>query len=316
MGVGVFRHALLRRCTKNSRLPSAPTIGDGASATGLNPIRSAADRTSSTTRLCTAASVTTPRLPTSARPASNCGLTSATTSPSGLSSGGSGASTSLREMNETSTVTTSTGWNAGGRDVRSSPRALTPSMTVTRGSWRSFHASWPRPTSSAATRAAPRRNNTSVKPPVDAPTSRAVRPATTTPSASSACASLTPPRLTYGWSAAAKATLASSGTAVPAFDTVAPSTRTCPASTSARARARVGASPRSTTSASSLTRRDIMRRFREPNGSASWSWRAPSRRFRRGARRAARPPAAPAARRQWRARPARTTVRAPRWTDT
>ncbi len=45
---------------------------------------------------------------------------------------------------------------------------------------------------------APRCSSTSVKPPVDAPMSSASRPVTSMPKASSACASLTPPRLTYG----------------------------------------------------------------------------------------------------------------------
>ena len=45
---------------------------------------------------------------------------------------------------------------------------------------------------------APRWSRQSVKPPVEAPTSSARRPATSTPSVSSALASLTPPRETYG----------------------------------------------------------------------------------------------------------------------
>ncbi len=45
-----------------------------------NPTSAAARDASSTTRACTAGSRITPFLPTSARPASNCGFTSATTS--------------------------------------------------------------------------------------------------------------------------------------------------------------------------------------------------------------------------------------------
>ena len=48
---------------------------------------------------------------------------------------------------------------------------------MTRGSWRSFQASWPRPTSTAWTRAAPCASSTSVKPPVEAPISSADRAA-------------------------------------------------------------------------------------------------------------------------------------------
>ena len=71
---------------------------------------------------------------------------------------------------------------------------------MTRGSVRSRQSSCPWPTSSAITLAAPRCSRTSVKPPVDAPTSSARRPVTSIPKTSSACASLTPPRPTYGWS--------------------------------------------------------------------------------------------------------------------
>ena len=45
---------------------------------------------------------------------------------------------------------------------------------------------------------APRASSTCVKPPVEAPTSRQTRPAGSTPNASSACASFTPPRDTQG----------------------------------------------------------------------------------------------------------------------
>ena len=92
-------------------------------------------------------------------------------------------------MNETSQVTRS---GANGSSVSS--RAFVRSSTVTRGSLRSRSWSWPRPTSSAITRAAPRWSRTSVKPPVEAPTSSASRPAGSTPSSSRACASLSPPR--------------------------------------------------------------------------------------------------------------------------
>ena len=69
-----------RRWRKNSRLPVSPVIGDSVMAARTNPTSAAARVASSTTRACTAGSRTTPFLPTSARPASNCGLTSATTS--------------------------------------------------------------------------------------------------------------------------------------------------------------------------------------------------------------------------------------------
>ncbi len=55
---------------------------------GVNPTARAAARTSSSTRACTAGSVTSPPRSTSSRPASNCGLTSAITWPSGDRRGG------------------------------------------------------------------------------------------------------------------------------------------------------------------------------------------------------------------------------------
>ncbi len=57
-------------------------------------------------------------------------------------------------------------------------RTLVRSRTVTRGSSRSDHASWPRPTSTATTCAAPAWSRQSVNPPVEAPASRARRPRT------------------------------------------------------------------------------------------------------------------------------------------
>jgi hypothetical protein len=71
----------------------------------------------------------------------------------------------------------------------------------------------------AITLAAPRRSRTSVKPPVEAPMSSARRPRGSMANVSSACASLTPPRPTYGWSGVASATCASAATGAPALDT-------------------------------------------------------------------------------------------------
>ena len=59
-----------------------------------------------------------------------------------------------------------------------SERALMPSCSTTRGSVRSFQASWPAPTSTACTRAAPACSRASVKPPVEEPISRQTCPAT------------------------------------------------------------------------------------------------------------------------------------------
>ena len=57
-----------------------------------------------------------------------------------------------------------------------SARTLVRSSTRTRSSVRSRQSSWPYPTSTATTSAAPRRSSTSVNPPVDAPASRQRRP--------------------------------------------------------------------------------------------------------------------------------------------
>ena len=99
--------ALLSRWRKNSRLPVSPVIGDSVMAWRTNPTSAAARDASSTTRACTAGSRITPFLPTSARPASNCGFTSATTSAPSRSSGGTLGKMCRNEMNDTSMVTMS-----------------------------------------------------------------------------------------------------------------------------------------------------------------------------------------------------------------
>src|SRR5262249_31510643 len=118
---------------------------------------------------------TTPPLPTRSLPTSNCGLTRSTKSASGLAQAISAGSTRPSEMNERSAVTRSgAGATCSGRNWRT----LTRSSTVTRSSVRNAQASWPYPTSTAMTCAAPARSRTSVNPPVDAPASRHLRPAT------------------------------------------------------------------------------------------------------------------------------------------
>ena len=94
-----------------------------------------------------------------------------------------------------------------------------------------------------------------MKPPVDAPTSSARRPSTSTPSASSAFASLTPPRDTYG-AGRATSSSTSAATSWPGFSARRrPGPRcTSPASTAAAARERDGNSPRSASRESSRTR--------------------------------------------------------------
>ena len=136
-------------------------------------------RTSWSTARWTSGSRTIPPLPTRARPASNCGFTSRTRSASGRCERASvGRDRDQRDERQVGDGDRSTG---PPRSPRSSARTLVRSSTVdTRGSWRSDHASCPRPTSTATTCAAPRCSRQSVNPPVDAPTSSARRPRTST----------------------------------------------------------------------------------------------------------------------------------------
>ena len=119
-----------------------------------------------------------PPLPTSARPTSNCGFTSAITGAPGLPNAGSTGSTSRSEMNETSMTIRST--RSGSRSGGAS-RMFTRSSTRTRASEAIFQSSCPCPTSTQVTRAAPRCSRQSVNPPVEAPTSSAARPARVDP---------------------------------------------------------------------------------------------------------------------------------------
>ena len=85
-----------------------------------------------------------------------------------------------------------------------------------------------------------------MKPPVEAPTSRQSRPATSTPSASSAFSSLIPPRETKGGGSATSSS-ASAATSWLGFCASGPSgpIRTRPARTDSAALVREPASPRS-----------------------------------------------------------------------
>src|SRR5439155_16070800 len=108
-------------------------------------------------------------------------------------------------------------------------------------------------TSTAITAPAPRCKRQSVKPPVEAPTSSAPRPATSTPEDASALASLIPPRETYA-GACSTLSCSSASTSSPGLAARRPCwpTRTSPAITEAAARLREGNRPRS---ASRLSRR-------------------------------------------------------------
>ncbi len=101
--------------------------------------------------------------------------------------------TSRNEMNERSPTTTST---VPPIVAGVTFRTFVRSRLVTRSSARSRSWSWPCPTSSATTSAAPRWSRQSVNPPVDAPASSARNPRTSVPNTFSACSSFSPPRPT------------------------------------------------------------------------------------------------------------------------
>src|SRR5438445_2175893 len=110
------------------------------------------------------------------------------------------------------------------------------------------------PTSTAYTRRAPRASNRSVKPPVEAPTSRATAPVGSMAHWSSARCSLSAPRLTYSGPPEITSTAASSETLSAGRVATTPPTRTRPPRISDCARSRVSASPRLTRTRSSRLR--------------------------------------------------------------
>ena len=151
-------------------------------------------------------------------------------------------------------------------------RAFTPSMHVTRGSSRSLGCNWLCPTSTPTTLAAPRCKRQSVKPPVDWPTSRQCKPATSSATFASAPSSFKPPRETnFSSSLASTSSATSSSNVTPGLVSgtrvcLRPtSVNTCPAAISRCAAVRDGARPRSTRSRSArIVPRQIFGFF--PNG--------------------------------------------------
>ena len=206
--------------------PPARGSAMGSRRAAPGPTPTAASATSRTTRAWTAGSRTTPPL-VSPRPASNWGFTSGTSRrPRRRSRGDRRRARAASEMNETSTVASETGSGsvvAGqrpgvrplhGDHARIAPERLCELPAARRRARR--HG------------CAPRCSSTSVKPPVEAPTSRHTRPAGSTPNASSAAASLWPPRLTYG-SGTATSTACPDRRGHPASDRAAPRHRRRPA---------------------------------------------------------------------------------------
>ena len=113
----------------------------------------------------------------------------------------------------------------------------------------------------AITRSAPRCSRQSVKPPVDAPTSSALRPATSRPIRSRAFSSFVPPRETCR-RPSSTASSTSLATSCPGFAARAPAVprRTSPAMTDAAAREREGNRPRRASRVSRRTFSAVIRR--------------------------------------------------------
>ena len=134
-----------RAASRNSLLPSPPSMGEGVMAVTSQPSDATKPRMSSQTSAWTRASRTIPFL-TRAGPASNCGLMSATRSAPGAASASGTGSTRRSEMKLASQTTR---LGACGIRARVSARASVLSMDTTRGSARSEACSWSRPTSTA-----------------------------------------------------------------------------------------------------------------------------------------------------------------------
>ena len=129
-------------------------IGDLVNSTimQLYPISFAKEMTFSMTSRCTDLSRTTPFFPTFSFPASNCGLIRQTISPPSRNNSFAGPRTFVREIKDTSTeAKSSTSAISSGVTYR----IFVFSMQTTRSSFRSFQASWPRPTSTENTFTAP-----------------------------------------------------------------------------------------------------------------------------------------------------------------
>jgi 5-methylcytosine-specific restriction endonuclease McrA len=126
--------------SSHSRLPAGPAMGDSACPSTAKPSSRAAASTPSSAAMRFASSRTTPPFPTSPFPTSNCGFTSSTAAPPGLSSAFTAGSTSRSEMNDRSPTTRSTS-SPSAPDSRN--RAFTRSCTTTRGSPRNLGWSCP-----------------------------------------------------------------------------------------------------------------------------------------------------------------------------
>ena len=173
-----------RRRSRAAQTPSSPTAS--------SPTATSAARRSDASR-------TTPPLPTRSRPTSNCGLTSARQSKLGAAAPSTAGSTFPKPMKETSiTIRSGAHGSASALERARVACARSPSRA---GPGADASAARRRRRRTPTTASAPRWSRQSVKPPVEAPTSRQRRPPGSTPKASSAFASLIPPRETNGGAA-------------------------------------------------------------------------------------------------------------------
>src|SRR6266700_2609500 len=111
-----------RRSRNSSTLPEGPGSGEGHTPAAPRPSSAAAAATERTAAAQARGSRTTPPLPTASLPASNCGLTSSSSSPSGRVAPASAGSTSRREMNDRSATVRSTGPPIASGSSLSPPR--------------------------------------------------------------------------------------------------------------------------------------------------------------------------------------------------
>ena len=131
-----------RSSMRNSRFPAGPSSGDAVSADGHEPerrARCAHARAARRDGVC--GSRTTPPLPTRSRPASNCGLTSATIDPVGAQI--RDRARQDRAQRDERRVDDDQVEAVGKRVVRAGAGSLLRSMTRTRGSLRSRQSSCP-----------------------------------------------------------------------------------------------------------------------------------------------------------------------------
>ena len=124
------------------------------------------------------------------------------------------------------------------------------SSVVTRGWPRSRGWSWPCPTSTATTWAAPAWSRQSVNPPVDAPASRARRPVGSRSKRSRAARSLSPPRLTKRGRSPRSSMGSAGDTSRAGLSAMEPETSTTPRAMSSTAWGRLSASFRATSARS------------------------------------------------------------------